>query len=353
MDVGHEVHQGEGGEQEEANFGQSRFGHPDLTNFGQSNFGQSIFGHRGLGPANFGQSQFWPIQFWPIQFWPIQFWPIQFWPIQFWLIQFFGQFFWCHGGAPKGGAPKGGAPKGGAPKGGAPKGGAPKGGAPKGGAPKGGARRVGPRRVEAPTVGAQNFALSFPLPPQFFSFFPLFWSLSWNFGGVSEGRDAQMCTFGVLGLSCASPGGPVWWGRRGFTRQSESPNVHISGSRPSKTPPKFNEKDQEEREKRIKTVAGEGKKRAKFWAVRRRGVQRRGVRRRGPEHTHHTHTTTQKTHNTQHTHNKQAKTNNIEHFPTPKLLTYCPPEIMLWTVTALARAGGRDALSPPAMTRKW
>ena len=20
-----------------------------------------------------------------------------------------------------------------------------------------------------------------------------------------------MCTFGVLGLSCASPGGPVWW----------------------------------------------------------------------------------------------------------------------------------------------
>ena len=21
-----------------------------------------------------------------------------------------------------------------------------------------------------------------------------------------------MCTFGVLGLSCASPGGPVWWG---------------------------------------------------------------------------------------------------------------------------------------------
>ena len=29
-----------------------------------------------------------------------------------------------------------------------------------------------------------------------------------------------MCTFGVLGLSCASPGGPVWWSRRevtGFT----------------------------------------------------------------------------------------------------------------------------------------
>ena len=30
-------------------------------------------------------------------------------------------------------------------------------------------------------------------------------------------RGPEMCTFGVLGLSCASPGGPVWWGRRAFT----------------------------------------------------------------------------------------------------------------------------------------
>ena len=29
---------------ERTDFGQSRFGHPDLTNFGQSNFGQSNFG---------------------------------------------------------------------------------------------------------------------------------------------------------------------------------------------------------------------------------------------------------------------------------------------------------------------
>ena len=38
-------------------------------------------------------------------------------------------------------------------------------------------------------------------------------------------------TRGVLGLSCGSPGGPVWWGRRGFTRLPKSPNVHILGSR--------------------------------------------------------------------------------------------------------------------------
>ena len=43
---------------EGTDFGQSRSGHPDLTNFGQSNFGQSIFGHLGFGPANFGQIQF-------------------------------------------------------------------------------------------------------------------------------------------------------------------------------------------------------------------------------------------------------------------------------------------------------
>ena len=46
---------------EETDFGQSHFGHPDLTNFGQS-----IFGHLGFGPANVGQNQFWLIQFGPI-----------------------------------------------------------------------------------------------------------------------------------------------------------------------------------------------------------------------------------------------------------------------------------------------
>ena len=48
---------------EGTDFGQSRFGHPDLTNFGQSTVGQSILGHRGFGPANLDQIQFWPIPF--------------------------------------------------------------------------------------------------------------------------------------------------------------------------------------------------------------------------------------------------------------------------------------------------
>ena len=87
--------------------------------------------------------------------------------------------------------------------------GAPKGGGPKGGGPKGG--------------GAQNFALFFPLPPQNSFFSSLSGGLLVEFGWCLKRRGA----FGVLGLSCASPGGPVWWGRRGVTRQSESPNVHI------------------------------------------------------------------------------------------------------------------------------
>ena len=37
--------------------GQTVFGHPYLTIFGQSILGQSIFGHRVLGPINFGQIQ--------------------------------------------------------------------------------------------------------------------------------------------------------------------------------------------------------------------------------------------------------------------------------------------------------
>ena len=76
-------------------------------------------------------------------------------------------------------------------------------------------------------MGGPKFP-AFPSPAaKFRSFLPSLGVFSWNFGGVLKRRGPEMCTFGVLGLSCASPGGPVWWGRRGSTRQLESPNVHI------------------------------------------------------------------------------------------------------------------------------
>ena len=64
---------------EEADFGQSRFGHPDLTNFG----------HRGLGPANFdkanfGQSFFF---FWPtflVSWWSPEGWGPEGWGPEGW-----------------------------------------------------------------------------------------------------------------------------------------------------------------------------------------------------------------------------------------------------------------------------
>ena len=52
-------------------------------------------------------------------------------------------------------------------------------------------------------MGARNFALFFPSPATvFYSFLPLLGVLSWNFGGVLKRRGPEMCTFGVLGLSC-------------------------------------------------------------------------------------------------------------------------------------------------------
>ena len=50
--------------------------------------------------------------------------------------------------------------------------------------------------------GGEISRFFFPRPPLFSFFLPLLGVVSWNIGGVIEGRDPQMCTFGVLGLSC-------------------------------------------------------------------------------------------------------------------------------------------------------
>ena len=146
---------------EGTNFGQSRFGHPDLTNFGQSNLGQSIFGHHGFGPANFGQIQFWPIQFW------------------IWVCVMVGpkrvaqtQKKW----GPDGWGSEGWGQTGGAL----------------------GPRRVAPRWEGPRRVGAQNFALFSLSRPHFRSVSLTLCVFSLNFG-VCEGRDSQVCTFGLSG----------------------------------------------------------------------------------------------------------------------------------------------------------
>ena len=137
--------------------------------------------------------------------------------------------------------------KGGGPEGWGPEGWGPEGWGPEGWGPEGwGPRRVGPRRVGPPKGGAPK-------------------------GGAP--KCAQMCTFGVLGLSCASPGGPGLVGPPGFhttDSQREPKRAHLS-ARSSKTPPKFNEKTSQRGKKRTNFAAGHGKKRAKFWAVQGEG----------------------------------------------------------------------------------
>ena len=124
---------------------------------------------------------------------------------------------------------------------------------------------------------AQNFAFFFSLSRHnFLSFFSLLEVLAWNFGGVFEAPEP------------------------------ESPNVHISGSRPSKTPPKFHERKLwREREQKREILGGFG-----GGAVRRRGGPAEG----GPgEHPNlgQTHNNTQQHTDTHTTHNNTQHLSRI------------------------------------------
>ena len=85
----------------------------------------------------------------------------------------------------------------------------------------------GPLRRPPLRRTAQNFALSYPSP-------------------------------------ASEPRRPVWWGRRGLTRQPEnSKRAHLSAPA-LQTPPKFHEKDQKRGKNNEKTGA-RGKKARNFW----------------------------------------------------------------------------------------
>ena len=79
-------------------------------------------------------------------------------------------------------------------------------------------KKVAARRVEPRTPGAQNFAFFFLSRHNFLSF-SLFGVLSLNFGGVFERRGPEMCTFGVLVLSCEAPAAPKPPGFHTTTRE--------------------------------------------------------------------------------------------------------------------------------------
>ena len=84
--------------------------------------------------------------------------------------------------------------------------------APKGGGPN--LEKVGPRKVEPEGVepegwGAQISRFFFAFPATIFFLLSLSWGPFVEFWWCLKRLGREMCTFGVLGVSCASPGGPV------------------------------------------------------------------------------------------------------------------------------------------------
>ena len=161
--------------------------------------------------------------------------------------------------------------------------------------PRSGPRRGGePEGWEPEGWGAQNFALFFPLPPQnsFFS------SLSWRSSPKPPG----------LHTTTREP-----------KRALEGPGLQKHNQNSTRRPP--------EREEKNEFCGGRGKKRAKFWAVRRRGGPVEVVRQKGcgvmrkvvkPTNNHTTNTnhntpTQNNTQHTQTTHKQHKQVKNKQH----------------------------------------
>ena len=125
---------------------------------------------------------------------------------------------------------------------------------------------AGPPSTGPPPPDRPNISLFFfPFPPPFRSFCVSLGVFSLNFGVVFEFRNPKMCTFGLSGCR-VKPRRPHQTGPPGLAHDSpRTPNVHISGPLRFKTPPKFHEKTPK-RHRKSETVAGKGRKSAKFWA---------------------------------------------------------------------------------------
>ena len=155
-----------------------------------------------------------------------------------------GQTQWGPEG-PEGWGPEGWGPEGWGPEGG-PKGGGPKGGGPKGGGPKGGGPKI-----------SRFFS---PLPPQNSFFSSLSGGLLVEFWWCLKRRGGQMCTFGVLWLSCEARSG----GAAGVSHDSpraqtctfEGPGLQKHNQNSTKRHP--------EREEKNEFCGGRGKKKSEI-----------------------------------------------------------------------------------------
>ena len=178
-----------------------------------------------------------------------------------------------------------------------------KSGGPKGGGPKsGGPERVGARRGGGPKIS--RFSCS--LPPGISFVFLSLWGFLVEFWWCLKRRDAQMCAFGVLWLSCEAPAarsggaaGVSHDNQRAQTCTFEGPGLQKHHQNSTRRPPREGRKEGNFRWERVK-------KERNFGRSKGRAFRRRGVRGREPEHTHHTQTTGTNRH-------QQAPTGNNRH----------------------------------------
>ena len=108
--------------------------------------------------------------------------------------------------------------------------------------PKGGRS---PGRGEA--KGVLTISRFFPSPAPIFAFLSSLGVFSLNLGGDFEAPGPEMCTFGVLGLSCENPGGPAT-----MPCTFEGPRASKHHQNSTTRPPREREK------KRAKMEAGKG-----------------------------------------------------------------------------------------------
>ena len=101
---------------------------------------------------------------------------------------------------------------------------------------------VGSRRVEGPKISL----FYFPSPAaKFVLSFPLWGSFTWNLGWCSTRRGPEMCTFGVLGLSCEAPATKPLGFHTTVGHDHQLPYTVPGKGRSDTCTPKFHEKSKE------------------------------------------------------------------------------------------------------------
>ena len=166
-----------------------------------------------------------------------------------------------------------------------PKGGGPKGGGPKGGGPnpeKVGARRVGPEGWGPEGWGpegwgAQNFALFCSLSRRKIrSFLPSLGVFSLNFGGVLKTKTLKCARLEFSGCRVRAPAARSG-GAAGVSHDSQRAQTCTFEGLGLQNTTKIQREDTQRGKKRTNFAAGEGQKRAKFWAVQGKDGPRKGV----------------------------------------------------------------------------